>query len=591
MEGNYAKVLDSGRRVVVDLKRKRAAKFATHSARNAIPQLSALKSSAVKLGKRKKPDACKAKCRSCKLTSRKSQLRNYTNFMRSGLPKRLMFFQNGDWVDHELDVVGLVKKDFEYKKAVVEVQFKSYHLLLDFVHMVQVNFKTSLEQPIAWIDEGGCCFFPEVYTDIEEHHGHFHPEIQKGGPHENQEIKLNIEIEVNGVGDSKEYCGESSPLVKRIKVGQNAEIEDCCDKVSDVRMNEDVGENQHPEKILDTEVDKAKIDFDLDCDAVKDMFIKGMDPSSGPMVVEICPNSGSMCQGRFELFLKQVEVTKKYRGNPNVCYAWLPSTKEASYGIMNYGLGHFGFQQIKSIYGTGVHLTAANCADVSANYCDVDENGVRHMVLCRVILGNMEIVHHGSKQFHPSSESFDSGVDDPENPRHYVVWSMNINTHIYPEFVVSFKVPANFEGHNLKNDGNLDIVGVKTSHQNPMSNCKLGTGVDYGADHFSNITSDRSKGRSASLSSTTPAAPKSPWMPFPMLFQAISKQVPQSIMKLLLAYYELFRNKRISREEFVKELRLSIGDTLLRSTLQELSCKVSSMNGNMMAVTNQELGS
>lgn len=37
----------------------------------------------------------------------------------------------------------------------------------------------------------------------------------------------------------------------------------------------------------------------------------------------------------------------------------------------------------------------------------------------------------------------------------------------------------NDAGHNLKNDGNLDIVGVKTSHQNPMSNCKLGAAVDY----------------------------------------------------------------------------------------------------------------
>lgn len=71
------------------------------------------------------------------------------------------------------------------------------------------------------------------------------------------------------------------------------------------------------------------------------------------------------------------------------------------------------------------------------------------MVLCRVIMGNMEVVLPGSKQFHPSSESFDSGVDDPENPRHYIVWSMNINTHIYPEYVVSFKVPANREGEIL----------------------------------------------------------------------------------------------------------------------------------------------
>lgn len=90
-----------------------------------------------------------------------------------------------------------------------------------------------------------------------------------------------------------------------------------------------------------------------------------------------------------------------------------------------------------------------DCLIYSANYCDDDENGVRHMVLCRVIMGNMEVVHPGSKQFHPSSENFDSGVDDPENPRHYIVWSMNMNTHIYPEYVVSFKVPANLQGDGL----------------------------------------------------------------------------------------------------------------------------------------------
>ncbi|KAL2896590.1 Inactive poly [ADP-ribose] polymerase RCD1 [Bienertia sinuspersici] len=536
MEGNYAKVLDSSRRVV-DLKRKRAARYATYLARKNIPQLSTLKSSAVKLGKRKKPDVCKAKCRGCKVASRKSLLRYYTNFMRSGLPKRLMFFQNGEWIDHELDVVGLVKKDFEFKKAAVEVKFKSYHLLLDFVHMVQLNFKNSSEQPIAWIDEGGGCFFPELYNDVDEQYGHSHPEIQN----------------VNGSGDTKlaEYCGESSPFVKRIKVGQNAEIEDSCDKVSDVRMNEDAGRKSSFSKKLDAGIEKAKLD--LDRDIVKEMFLKSMDYASGPRLLKFIPT--------------------QYRGDPNVCYAWLPSTKEVSSGIMTHGLGLFGFQQIKSIYGTGVHLTAANCADASANYCDVDENGMRHMVLCRVILGNMEVVHPGSKQFHPSSENFDSGVDDPANPRHYVVWSMNINTHIYPESVVSFKVPANNEGHILKNDGNLEIVGAKTSHQTLMNQNKLGAAIDNGIDHMSNITSDRCKERSASLSSSTPSAPKSPWMPFPMLFEAISKQVPQNNMKLLLAYYELFRNKKISREDFVRELRLIVGDTLLRSTLNELSCK------------------
>lgn len=71
------------------------------------------------------------------------------------------------------------------------------------------------------------------------------------------------------------------------------------------------------------------------------------------------------------------------------------------------------------------------------------------MVLCRVIMGNMEPLFPGTKQFHPSSEDFDSGVDDLQNPRHYIVWNMNMNTHIFPEFVVSFKFSSNVEGDIL----------------------------------------------------------------------------------------------------------------------------------------------
>ena len=366
MEGKYAKALDSDRRVF-DLKRKKDYRYATYLARNAIPKLSTLKSSAAKLGKRKKPDVCKTKCRSCKHASHRSLVRYYSNFMKSGLPKRLMFFLNGEWIDHELDVVALVKKDFEYKIAAVEVKFKSYHLVIDFVHMVQFNFKTFLEQPIAWIDEGGCCFFPEIYTNCDELHGHFHSDILNDRPQYTQEIELQIEIEVSGIGDSKlvEYCGESSPFVKRIKAGQNAENEDSCDKVSNVRLNEDVGENQHLLKTFDAEVENVK--SYLDPDVVKEMFLKGMDFTSGPTIVEIHPYTGSLCQAQLELFLKQVEITKKCRGNANISYAWLASTKDAVSAIMTYGLGHFGYQQIKSFYGTGVHLAAANCADARLN--------------------------------------------------------------------------------------------------------------------------------------------------------------------------------------------------------------------------------
>lgn len=85
----------------------------------------------------------------------------------------------------------------------------------------------------------------------------------------------------------------------------------------------------------------------------------------------------------------------------------------------------------------------------SAKYSDVDENGVQYMILCRVIMGNMELVCPGSKQFHPSGEDFDNGVDSLENPKCYVVWTMNMSTHIFPEYVVSFKLSPDSEGDYL----------------------------------------------------------------------------------------------------------------------------------------------
>ena len=64
-------------------------------------------------------------------------------------------------------------------------------------------------------------------------------------------------------------------------------------------------------------------------------------------------------------------------------------------------------------------------------------------------MGNMELVRPGSRQFQPNSSDYDSGVDDVQSPRYYIVWNMNMNTHIYPEFVVSFKVSSDVEGDTL----------------------------------------------------------------------------------------------------------------------------------------------
>jgi hypothetical protein len=84
----------------------------------------------------------------------------------------------------------------------------------------------------------------------------------------------------------------------------------------------------------------------------------------------------------------------------------------------------------------------------SALQSEADENGQKHVILCRVILGNVEKVQAGSQQCHPSSEDFDTGADDPKNPKRYVVWFADMNRNILPECVVSYKSSDNLTGIN-----------------------------------------------------------------------------------------------------------------------------------------------
>lgn len=59
----------------------------------------------------------------------------------------------------------------------------------------------------------------------------------------------------------------------------------------------------------------------------------------------------------------------------------------------------------------------------------------------------MEEVPAGSLQYHPtSSEEFDSAADDLASPNWYIVWSTRMNTHIIPEYIVSFRFSKESQG-------------------------------------------------------------------------------------------------------------------------------------------------
>ncbi|GAB4857881.1 hypothetical protein Ancab_015786 [Ancistrocladus abbreviatus] len=107
-----------------------------------------------------------------------------------------------------------VQKDLEHKRPYVDVILNGCHLVLDFPRMVKLDMKSGSEQPITWIDEGGSCFFSEFCSEDDEQHECGQQAVHKDdsswtlGIHGPQEIKLQIDIDLNGLNGSKltEYC-------------------------------------------------------------------------------------------------------------------------------------------------------------------------------------------------------------------------------------------------------------------------------------------------------------------------------------------------------------------------------------------------
>lgn len=376
MEAKFVKALGSGRRVMPGVKRKRATRYAAYfpeAKHRGLPQRSTLS----KLAKRRKLYGCKTKLMSCGSHIRRPLLASYSNFTRTGVPQRLMFYQNGEWNDYPQVLVDLVRKDLQIKKATVKIESNGYHFLLDFLHMFHLDLKTGVQQPIAWIDEAGSCFFPEIYSDDEdEPNGNWRHEGGKDQePFFNErcgsrEIKLHLEIEINGMDqpELKECSGESNGLVKKIKIDQIPssgryvmEVENSCNGERGPQVDEDVEDNQQMEKNSTRATDS--VNRKLDCDTVCKIFLKGMSTCDGAELLDIYECSSNLMQARLELFEKQVEITKTFRGDANVRYAWLASSKGELSTISMYGLGHCGLAKMKSIYGTGVHLTAASMSN------------------------------------------------------------------------------------------------------------------------------------------------------------------------------------------------------------------------------------
>lgn len=155
------------------------------------------------------------------------------------------------------------------------------------------------------------------------------------------------------------------------------------------------------------------------------------------------------------------------------------------------------------------------CCCCRAVGAEPDGEGVRHLLLCRVLLGRPEQIDAGSTQSHPSSGEFDCAVDDLQEPRKYVVWSSNMNSYILPSYIVSFKSPR--------------LRGMKSRFIPSMF------------DEFVYLSSERLFCMFLSVIGRGGPPPSSPWVSFTAVVSVLSKFLDASRMSLIKKTFDDFR--------------------------------------------------
>ncbi|XP_022768572.1 probable inactive poly [ADP-ribose] polymerase SRO3 isoform X1 [Durio zibethinus] len=448
----------------------------------------------------------------CGLQSRCSKRffsQNNGNFERSAVPSRFMYYRNSIWVNFSADVVETLRTGFLERRPIVEAWIDGAKYIFDLKRMLQIDYLTGNCRSISWIDENGKCFFPNDFFSEEEvmesAYGNEKDHIiNYNYKNKNSNCNPKIEIEVKTDRASLKRKREEEP-----EVSSSCKAVGAVDVIKHQRLKEG-GAAKWPNTKLLRETERAYV-------LVKDHILNGIRKvDAGVTITSIhqCMHEGHLNKARLEVFQKQIEITKAARGTSNLVYAWYGASAKVVESILAHGFG-MPSKVPTTVYGIGVYLSPVGFPHLSAKLANADNDGIKHLILCRVILGNVEKVEAGSQQYHPSSLDFDTASDDPKNPEWYVVWSTNANMHILPESVVSFRPSSNMQGQPRP------LPGVKYSLEK--------------------------------------------------LFSKIKSSLPPAKVQEIWISYTSYKAGTLAKDAFISQLRLVAGDEVLRSAILEIN--------------------
>ncbi|CAA3001544.1 probable inactive poly [ADP-ribose] polymerase SRO3 [Olea europaea subsp. europaea] len=450
-------------------------------------------------------------------------IQNYPNFKRSSEPARFMYCDNGSWVDYPEEVVELLKLGFMGGKPVIEGEINGYKCLFDFYRMLEIELDAGNQRSIAWIDVNGKCFFPVVFIDGNRNNDNTLESCD--------ENSVQVEIEIR-VGENFGNLEDSNCWDLNKFENLNKRKRDCSESVEEGKTegNSSNFNDAKRRKIVGNEFQSARWPHvrilrgeEKGHLIVKNLFLSGLGMlNHGAKITSIhqCVRTGPLDKARHAMFLKQMDITKIARGDSNTVFAWYATSAKGVESILKHGFGMPGRVPGPQGHGNGIHLSPIQSPLYSAMLSETDENDEKHIILCRVTLGKCEKVEAGSQQSNPSGAEYDSGVDDLKNPKWYVVWYANMNTHVLPECVVSY-IPMNL-----------------SDRVNGMSNVNW---VPHGSNSliaklFSNLKSS---------------------LPLPKI---------QELQTLCCAYKE----GKMGKDIFMTNLRSIVGDDVLRSAINNI---------------------
>ncbi|MCD7467373.1 hypothetical protein HAX54_004783 [Datura stramonium] len=431
-------------------------------------------------------------------------VQNNENFKKSGKPMRFMFYKDGSWVDFEKSVMDVMVSGFVRGKPMIEVEMEGLKCFFDFYRMLETDLDTGKERSISWIDVNGKCFFPKVFIDSSEG---------------SENLDKSQDIDLSNVNDNfspnnPKIAGEELNLGKRKRGSEENEVEKGEGSSTNLKERCVVATALLPPKWPKTRpVSEEQNVYHI----MKSFLLSGLravEPGVTVTAIHQCIRTGPMEQARFEVFKKNVEIITRARGNCRVVNAWYGTSAKNVESIMRHGFGMPRMVPGSRTHGVGIYMSPARSPQYSHMMSEIDEYGEKHIIFCRVILGNLEKVELGSRQLFPSSVDFDTGVDDLNNPQLYVVWCNNMNTHILPECIVSYK-----SGRHMS--GQLN-----------------------GAPHANH-----------------------PWS---TLITKLNSFLPQPKVLQLQRLYGVYLEGKVGREFFMRQLRCIVGDGVLRSTILEI---------------------